>query len=724
MYNSNVKTLKLESSLGAIILTVREVKRKIAVKALAAVVLAIIIFISSHQLTSLIMEFRGVKFEEIAMITTTPATYSENIFSKKLMELESAKATTLAPMEAKNLPPRVVEKAALTPQIIGKLNLSAQEVNKLSENGFIVKSLGKITTFNHACNLIRERQIPLLITVDLVLHYYHALYELLAAELEAKYLTELLKELCKSLAAKADFLYTYTPLEYERAKEALEKISCYLQVAAKILDENHEVPKYAARKVDEEIRLINSAEGIHISPVLEREIDYTIFKPKKHYTLNSKLEKYYKAITWLSIEFPIENGDELLQAIMLIKVLEDTTTTINGKTLRAKEIWEKIYLTNSFLNGYLGKITVHDLERAISNIFGSKFSILNLEDEVSLILVRNQLQRILEEKQATSKIWDLMDDPSFSFMGFKLHLPKTLLERVIKAGKKPSGLDLALILSLNRAREHLARETIENPEYEVEVSELKDIIENFKINDWTKNWDLYHTHLLKVMIDTKNPKQLAAVNADAWQDRILNTILALWSEHEHGITRQLITENKTGEVSISINQTAYLEPAAELYTKILFLCKATLSGLEELGVVDQQIESTLREMADMAGKLVVISIKELNGEKLSSEEKEFLLTIDLKFREIMSEFKVGEVEATMITQVIDVLGQKLQIGCGFIEFIILPIQENGEIQFCAGPILTYYELVEKHEIGDEEWKMLLELGIEKPAWIKNLHGSS
>ena len=68
----------------------------------------------------------------------------------------------------------------------------------------------------------------------------------------------------------------------------------------------------------------------------------------------------------------------------------------------------------------------------------------------------------------------------------------------------------------------------------------------------------------------------------------------------------------------------YVEPVPVLYHRVAGICKQTIEGLKQLDMLNKKDEKNLKIMKDMFEKLRDISIKELQNEKLSDKEYDFI----------------------------------------------------------------------------------------------------
>jgi len=207
--------------------------------------------------------------------------------------------------------------------------------------------------------------VPIIITTDSVLHFYHLIYESLLMRMERDIFFSNLWNLDKALldnslkiyetnndslvkeAAKRNIAYFATALELlkpkddqiltsQKIKEKGEDNDIYWSIQNKCgsnsacireyIETNlpnefsrndqtkyqFEVPEIVKNEVAEEIKLIEGHKGWDYSPVFVYKEDYSQYVPRGHYTKGEKLKNYFQAMMWHGRMTMLIKGTEAL----------------------------------------------------------------------------------------------------------------------------------------------------------------------------------------------------------------------------------------------------------------------------------------------------------------------------------------------------------------------------------------------------------------------------
>ena len=247
-----------------------------------------------------------------------------------------------------------------------KIILSSEALSLLKKNGFVViptpLDIGEQEIFLMSSRqnaypkddfvayykAMGEIDLPIFITTDSLLHYYHIFFDTTLMKLErdlfyqdiwavSKYLLEeSLKGYHKSSgdlkeAAKRNTAYLSVALELLKPKinqimseETLREEYCVPEMDTKYCEMmiagvkeyygdnasykyfsqtefdqyNFEVPDSVKSLVKKEIELIEKHQGWEYSPIFIYQEDYSQYIPRGHYTKSEKLKNYFKALMW------------------------------------------------------------------------------------------------------------------------------------------------------------------------------------------------------------------------------------------------------------------------------------------------------------------------------------------------------------------------------------------------------------------------------------------
>jgi len=261
-----------------------------------------------------------------------------------------------------------------------KIKLSPEPLFLLKKNGFVViptpspiaerevflESSRQMATpgddFVAYYKAMGEIDLPIFITTDSLLHYYHIFFDTTLMKLERDLFYKDIWVISKNLLAESLQEYFQTGGDL---KEAAKRNVAYLSVALELLKPrinqvmseetlreeycvpgidpeyceimisgvkeyygdkasykyfsptefeqyNFEVPEAVKSLVEKEIELIEKHQGWEYSPIFIYQEDYSQYIPRGHYTKSEKLKNYFKALMWYGRMTALIEGSPLL----------------------------------------------------------------------------------------------------------------------------------------------------------------------------------------------------------------------------------------------------------------------------------------------------------------------------------------------------------------------------------------------------------------------------
>jgi len=318
----------------------------------------------------------------ITFFACTGNAFGEVILTKQLIEqddmlLEELGVTPSVP--AYSLPLNTA-KIANYQNFSEKIKLNPEALTLLKNNGFVViptpldiaerevflassrQNAYPKDDFVAYYKIIGEKDLPIFITTDSLLHYYHIFFDTTLMKLERdlfykdiwavskNLLEESLKEYHKSSgdlkeAAKRNVAYLSVALELLKPKinqimsdKTLREEYCNPEMDPEVckmfiegLKQSYgdkasfkyfsetefnqysfEVPDLAKDLVQKEIELIEEHKGWEYSPIFIYQEDYSQYVPRGHYTKSEKLKNYFKALMWYGRMTALIEGSPLL----------------------------------------------------------------------------------------------------------------------------------------------------------------------------------------------------------------------------------------------------------------------------------------------------------------------------------------------------------------------------------------------------------------------------
>jgi hypothetical protein len=321
----------------------------------------------------------------------------------------------------------------------------------------------------------------------------------------------------------------------------------------------------------------------------------------------------------------------------------------------------------------------------------------------------------------------------------------------------PTGLDVANVFGSKKAEEILDKDYKSGYcKYDEKTTELKNLVNSYSQENWTQN--LYNTWLwmLQPVLKEKPEGYPSWMRSDVWGTKDLITSLSSWAELRHdtilyvkqSYTWAAATMTTSVGGPIEARYYGYVEPNPELLARAKFAVDFLKKGLEEQGVITEEVKNSLETTSGMMDRLKIISEKELRGENLTEDDYHYIENIDSAFSSILEnlasaltvtegsptpgseketslEGKDEAFKTSLIADVhTDVNSEKvLETGTGKIDWILVAHKsKEGRIGIAIGPIFSYYEFSwpMKDRLTDEKWRSSVLDNMERPIWYRDL----
>ena len=330
-----------------------------------------------------------------------------------------------------------------------KIQLSPKALSLLEKNGFVViptpKEISdKPDDFAEFYSTLKRKDLPIFITTDSLLHYYHIFFDTILMKLERDLFYDDLWQMSKEFFNDALLQYSNTSGDL---KEAAKRNVAYFSVALELLKpksnqvatkENikkeikccgpkdycdkiistqlkkgkffnlfseqeaqkytFEVPDFVRNLVQKEIELINTHKDVRLSPIFIYSEDYSQYVPRGHYTKSEKLKNYFKAMMWYGRMTALIKGSTQLQkgesrclrdgiiSKYDAKIQTLQASLIAKKFSESKEIqkrWQRIYAITSFFAGFSDDLGPYEYSAVLKSLFKEEITTQGLEEKYS-----------------------------------------------------------------------------------------------------------------------------------------------------------------------------------------------------------------------------------------------------------------------------------------------------------------------------------------------------
>lgn len=610
---------------------------------------------------------------------------------------------------------------------------SESQKSALVKNGFFVRNGEEyITQMYNIYETNQYANIPSFITTDSVYHLYHMVFSAMLRDIESEYLlgevSELNGRLLKDQIAMKEKLsddYLIDRVNDNIAFLTVGELILGKEVDSKVDSEQLELAKA-------ELKEIEAAEELTNSKIYENSrVDYSLFKPRGHYTYSEDLTKYFKMMSLYGNVpmqlYDFDNNrlvDETSSAILL------SIDIANDEEALAK--WGNIYEITSTFVGESDDLNFIDYVNVLHSILGRNVNLEKIADE-EFINSFYEAVDALEEP-----VIGMSDIKNFRLMGQRYVLDSEIYSNLIAVPDRllPRSMDFMASMGSERATElSLSDEYNSNysmyPENLVKstkfVEELSDeFFDANMYNGWIK--------AIESLLKTYGSGYPKFMQSDAWTDKNLNTALGSYTELKHDTVlyaKQPMAEMGGYEEE---NVPAYVEPNVEAYERIKGLLLDAKNYMDSTEY-EYSFADSVNEFIDMTDFLIHCSYSELEGKVLSEEDYEKLsylggimerITIRVSMNRNDDRLADVPLDVALISDIATALQgdgsmSYLSVAIGNPSEIYVLVPIGDKIYLTRGAVYDFYEFESDKRYNDDEWRDEYKSGgaPERPAWTES-----
>lgn len=657
----------------------------------------------------------------------------------------------------------------------------------------------------------RKPENAVFISSDLLLHIYHVYIDRTFQHIEETQLQPKLLSMTNMLYEQA--LSQYQQTDDTQLKNSLSRVSAFFLIPKVILEtsqqpitpqNSQEIMEMEAKDDEDidtnekilanfenyknqlpaeiydstlrELQLILEAQKAQPSPIFgefrivnnnQQIEDYTQFKPRSHYTKNSILRSYWKAMIWYGRGSFLTKSNELTLDAMVQSILLNSTSKNEEYAIT---LWEDIYLPTVFFVGQSDDLTVYDYLELISNVYGEKIHLDDLTNENKLTQFKQELANIKGPAIQSSIIAITPNGPSkdklldetksFRLMGQRF-IPDSYIFSELTQGDEapdpetneklppiPTALMPMSIFGNTRATLHLEDWTNQNASdskkvLSKEIARLDNEFNQFNQQSWTQNlyWSWLYT--LQSLWGSYGKGYPQFMQNTAWEDKSLYTTLGSWTELRHDTllyAKQSYAEMGGGR---DLPETppvpkGYVEPNLQFLNRLIALAKMTETGLSNTGVLDEPAKARIEGLIESFEYYRDFAVKELNNEIISEEEFEKLRTsasiMNSHIRPYSSSNLIAArdaragIIADVHTATTEDVQEILYEATGVPNIIYVVVSDANGTRLTRGVTYSYYEFTRPfgERLSDEDWQAnIYEADTsfttpQTPNWISNI----
>ncbi len=634
--------------------------------------------------------------------------------------------------------------------------LQDQMKEKLAKNLFVVtEPYGN--EFFDVYEVNRYCQRPNFITVDSMMHTYHLYFAMLQKNIEQEYLIEAVKQM--SLDMQKSAVDQFEELRGSEWEDAAKTNMAFFSVAATLVGEDVQIPNEVKEIVTQELKLIQEANAVTLSPMDNRDEDYSQYKPRGYYEGDEALESYFRTMMWYGRRNFAQKNETMDRCALLMTLALQQTSMEN---------WEKIYSVTSFFAGASDDSGVYEYLPLIQQAYGEKITMAALIENEQAFDVYHKLTGELDPPQINSVVFQ--DDEGktdkteeakgYRFMGQRFTLDAAVFTQLCYSKVKenpqgdkrmlPDSLDIPAAMGSDMALELLKENgNFEYQGYPENMEQVKAQISNAPDTLWQASLYGEWLYTLSPLLKQKEKGYPSFMQSNEWTKKNLEAYLSSFTELKHDTilySKQFMAEMGGGDEVI--DDRGYVEPEPEVFARLSALTQNMADGLKSYDMIRSADQENLERLSQLSDRLKEISLKELTGEEITEDDYELIRSyggsIEHFWTEAVKDYSKDEapdssmVPAALVVDVAtDPNGSVLEQAIGGISDIYVIVPVDGGLRVAKGAVFSYYQFIQPLEerMTDSEWrrKIGLELNdemdyepdenIKQPEWTDSYRSS-
>lgn len=591
----------------------------------------------------------------------------------------------------------------------------------LVENGFVVIP-GTTRHFHQIYQGAEYAGHPVFVTTDVAYHVWHLAFDKILRESEQQTLLPALEDMLARLVELARA--QEEELAGSELAEEASRVTQFYEAAATVLElDVGEIGPLAA----DEVELIMAAAAPALSPTLGGDpdsgfittvTDYSLFRPRGHYTRNADLERYFRAMSQLG------NNAFLLTESLPLAILASRVVLSDPDVVTQ---WQLIYEPTAWLVGAADDYTPFEVGAVVEQVVPTGWSdVAAFADDATIDLVRRGL---LEGRPVAIN----PEAASVRIMGSRWVIDSYILDQLVMPNVadrfSASPLDVAAAFGSDWAYrvQEAAGETAAAG-YDEQLAAMQELVAGRTIDDWSGTVYDAWLYAIEPMWQPHGPEFPSFMQGEAWTAKAHQTGFGSYAELKHDTilyTKQAVAEGGGEEPPPPPRH--WVEPDPVVYDRLAAIANLMRSGLDERGLLPADYSSLLTDLAGFYDWLGGLAADELAGLPISEEDNQELGWIGgtlegfyYRTSDADLDFETGpDSHAALIADIMRNPEAVLEVGTGYIDdiFVLVP-DDDGDFQVAAGGVYSYYEFWNDARLTDEEWRAELEAATNpaRPSW--------
>jgi hypothetical protein len=612
-----------------------------------------------------------------------------------------------------------------------------------------------------------HRQQPVFISTDIYLHYFHLIFNRL---LEALELASLEPGLEQNLSAALSALKSVESSLPPDLKGPWQTAVNMFSVPRSLIAEKPRSIKLSP-EASKEVALVREASASNIkSPVFQTLTDYTMFKPRGHYTKSPVLSRYFLAMNYIgTAELALfdDTGNYFIPNLQTAALISMVLDSLGDKWLALEEPIN--YLIGASNTGDGKKF--RDLVRSHMGTLSDPQSLQKLTDPAALQALATGILQEIEGPDIQSNVDKdqpgddfLNRKPVFRISGKRFNLDAFIFNQltyprvgsIVNIRNIPEGTDVMAVLG-SQAAERYVEKHFEIPQFRENFQKLKYWAPAYLSEDKT----VYSLWLTAFQAGFKNSgADYRFYKDDLWPYKKLLTALASFAEIKHDTilyVEQSMSEgaegaDMPGDYAPPLPR-GFVEPDPQVFQALLTATDALKSFIEkydletpkkpksasggpEMFMQPIPFRDRLSRFSDLLTKARDLASKEVSGQELTVSDYENIQSLAQSFNGMLymgfqNDSGGGDLRMALIADAASSPDDILELATGTPRKMFVHVNDKwGGSRITMGYVFSYYEFpapLSQGRMNDQEWQKIVydprsqtKLEQLRPAWYQNL----
>lgn len=610
------------------------------------------------------------------------------------------------------------------------IEFDQQLQHRLAQNGFAIVPASHQQLF-HVYEQNDYANMPNFVTTDLYLQLFHLYFDCMLRELEQDKLISLLGDFC--MEGMKTFTHKTADNDGLHDKQAaISWIATYFTVANALLQ--GQAPKGNADALVEYERVMKSENDYsQFLGYTNAMFEYSLFRPRGHYTRNKVLERYFRTMMWLqTVPFRTDRPKDMIKVTLLASEL------INNAHF--KTLYRKMTEPMDWLMGRPDDVSLMQVA-CLDIMETSDVKPAELGKAIDKIAEKQTRIRPKYQRSSRNKVCIM---PQRYQPDAEVLLEMVDYESDESMRPVPEGLDVMAAMGVSAAEKILKDEGQKWKGFDRALKKMKARMDSI---NWQETVATRWLSALKTVNKTSDHAPYFMLTPE-WDKKSLNSALSSWAELKHDAilyAKQPMGAECGGAGPPPPVVRSYVEPNVGFWQKAIDLLNANDQLLNRFDLQTEKVRNATNSLREQAEFLLKASQKELKGQVLSDSEYDHLKIIGSIFENISldlirepDQYLMGwddvqgpDRNTALVADVYTANADNnpnsciLYAGVGQADEIYAVVEIGGYLYLTRGAVFSYREFTRptgQQRLNDEEWQKYLKTHPREgvPAWMNDI----